>query len=741
MIDLPDKQLLDAAPDAMVVVDDSGVIVLVNRQAESLFRYDRDELVGEPVEILLPERFRGNHPGHREGFTRNPNTRAMGEGRDLFGRRKDGSEFPAEVSLSAVQSEHGVFVASAIRDATAHKLLQHNLTGILERSLNEIYIFDARTLAFLQVNRGARENLGYAMDELREMTPVDIKPEYSAARFKSIISPLSDGSQTKIEFLTVHERKDGSRYPVEVHLQRTMFDTTPVYVAIILDITERERAEKQGRFIETTAEAIYGIDLDGNCTFCNGALVKLLGYDNEQQILGKNIHELAHHTRSDGSPYPVDECPIYRAFHANETSHVDDEVFWRADGTSVSVEYWSYPVIEDGAVTGCVVSVVDITERKAALDLLRNSKALAEEAAATKSRFLAAASHDLRQPLQSLGLYLSVLMREQDPAKQKDIGAKMQMSLETMGELLDALLDISRLDAGTLKPEFRDVPIQDLLGRIYADNIQQAREKGLELKYTSANCIVRSDPALLERIVENFVTNAIRYTEKGQVTIGCECRGDVARIEVTDTGVGMPPEALDRIFEEYYQLDNPVRDRRKGLGLGLSIVKHVARLLDHRLDVSSTPGEGSVFSVEAALGKACGVTEERPAQVEHETGDRGQVVLFIDDDPAIVDATTMLLQAVGMQVHSALNADEALERVDSGIQPDIVVSDYRLPGCNGVELMQKLRGLAGDDLPTIIITGDTSAQEVRDANIHNCTVLHKPVDTDQLIALIESSTA
>lgn len=404
---------------------------------------------------------------------------------------------------------------------------------------------------------------------------------------------------------------------------------------------------------------------------------------------------------------------------------------------------WHSRTLDDsnGQIVGLLCTGYDVTEQVANVSALEVSKKEAESATATKSRFLAAASHDLRQPLQSLGLYLSVMTRQLDLPELQEVSGNMRQSLDTMGELLDALLDISKLDGGSITPEKRNVPIQEILDRIVTDNIQQAQEKGLRLECRGEDCVVHSDPGLLERVIENFVTNAIRYTQSGHVSIDYQRRDDNVRVSVRDTGIGIPEDQVDKIFEEYYQLDNSVRDRRKGLGLGLAIVKHIARLLDHPLDVISIPGEGSTFVVDIPLGTTEVVLDEMPVRSNSKPrGDHEPIVLFVDDDPAIVDAMTMLLNVSGFVVYSALHGDEALAHITNGIQPDIVVSDYRLPGYDGVEVVRRVRRATVSNLPIVLMTGDTSPREVDDANLSNCTVLHKPVDTDRLISLIENLT-
>jgi signal transduction histidine kinase/CheY-like chemotaxis protein len=364
---------------------------------------------------------------------------------------------------------------------------------------------------------------------------------------------------------------------------------------------------------------------------------------------------------------------------------------------------------------------------------------LANQANRGKSRFLAAASHDLRQPLQSTGIYLSVLMSRLNDKDPIEIAEKMRQSLDGMGEILDALLDISKLDSGAVVPEIVAFPIQNLLDRVASSMRPQAEEKGLALNIEASHLVGVSDLALLQRIVENFVSNAVRYTESGEMDVKCRQVDNVLHIDVSDTGPGIPQEAIDSVFEEYFRLENRHRDRSRGLGLGLSVVKHIARLLDHDLDVKSELGRGSVFSV--SLPHGVQAVESVPSPAEEETGasDRCISVLFVDDDPAIVDATMLMMEGAGFAVRTAFSGDEALAHINKGVKPDILVSDFHLPGYNGAEVVRRVRQLTRENLPGLIMTGDTSTDEIQDENLSYCKILQKPVNPDHFIKLIRNT--
>lgn len=491
------------------------------------------------------------------------------------------------------------------------------------------------------------------------------------------------------------------------------------------------------QLVSTLQGIVLLLDTDVRIALCNPYFEHLTGYS-ASEVLGRDWV---------GTFIPEPERPEIREYFYDvlrdgmNDGHVNPIVLKNGEQRLIQ---WHSKTMDDaeGRIVGLLCTGYDVTEQTANARAVIEARNQAERANASKSRFLAAASHDLRQPLQSLGFYLSALTRQFDrpqafdPAQGKDVTRKMRASLDTMGVILDALLDISLLESGSITPKKRNVVLRELLDRVVTNNLPHAEEKSLRLECVADDCVVYTDPGLLERVVDNFVTNAIRYTETGQVRIDCQQADGVARISVSDTGIGLAADEIDRIFEEYYRLDNPVGDRQSGLGLGLAIVKHIGQLLDHPLSVTSTPGQGSTFRVGVTLGTPMEKAEPQvPKPASPRT--RSLVVLFVDDDPAILDAMEMLLDTAGMDARTALNGDAALKHLTDGLRPDIIISDYRLPKYNGVELIKRIRRVTADDLPTILLTGDIYATEIESA-LSNCTVLHKPVDTDQLITLMEN---
>ena len=292
------------------------------------------------------------------------------------------------------------------------------------------------------------------------------------------------------------------------------------------------------------------------------------------------------------------------------------------------------------------------------------------------------------------------------------------------------------LDSGSVAPKRSDFALAAVLDRIAAQSPPARSQKNLRFDCPMTSIFVNSDPALLERIVENLVSNAVRYTTDGSVTIYAEQIGGVVRLSVADTGIGIPKEALDKIFEEYFQYDNPARNIKKGLGLGLAIVKRLSDLLMHPIQVSSVLGEGSIFAVDVPLATAAALTEGSKATATPAQDVRKLAVLFIDDDMAVADSLSMVLRGAGLQAVSASDGDGAVKRCADGFLPDVVLSDYRMPNENGLIVVDRVRRSLGFDVPVIMMTGDTSLRHIQEQNVENLTVVQKPVDPDALIELI-----
>lgn len=493
------RMLLESAPDAMVIVDEVGLIDIVNGQAERMFGYSREELRGQPVELLLPERLREAHREHRSKFGDSPVLRPMGTGLELVGRRKDGSEFPVEISLSPVRTGTTRFVSSVIRDVTRRKRMEREI------------------------------------------------------------------------------------------------------------IAAQEAAE--------------------------------------------------------------------RANKAN-------------------------------------------------------------------SAFLAAASHDLRQPVQALSLLNGALRRTVKDERALEMIEGQERSLTAMTNLLNSLLDISRLDAGTVIPEIEEFPMQRLIDRLSPEFARQAQHKGLEFSSMRCGLTVRSDPNLLSEVIQNLVANAIRYTERGKVVLRCGSNDGYCRVEVEDTGIGISADELQNIFREFHQVKRP-GGSKEGFGLGLAIVRRLADLLEHEIGVDSEPGRGSTFSIRIPVASA-GVaeTEETGADGDADAEPVSGLIILIEDDVNIANAWGHLLEAEGYRVATAASAEEArvlIRHVDE--VPALVISDFHLlDGSTGVEAVTQIRDHFESHIPAFIVTGDTS-KVVRDAHqVDNSTLMNKPVNTARLLAAARLAT-
>jgi signal transduction histidine kinase/ActR/RegA family two-component response regulator len=346
-----------------------------------------------------------------------------------------------------------------------------------------------------------------------------------------------------------------------------------------------------------------------------------------------------------------------------------------------------------------------------------------------KSHFLASASHDLRQPLHALNLFVAQLQTEKKPAERKRLASRIDAAVAAMNELFEALLDMTKLEAGILQANAAEFAMQRLLDRIETTFAALADKKGLSLRVVPCSAWVRSDPILLERILFNLVGNAVRYTARGGVVVGCRRRATQLRIDVCDTGAGIPEDQRQSIFTEFYQLTTPAADRRAGLGLGLAIVDRLGRLLGHPVQLESHLGRGSRFSVSVPLAAELRDTVPLPVALQAADVARGKRVMVIDDDVLVLDGMRGILQSWGCRVHTAASGAAALASVaDGGAPPDLIISDLRLAdGETGIKVIERLREALGAPVPAFLISGDTAPERLREASAGGYHLLQKPV--------------
>jgi PAS domain S-box-containing protein len=504
------------------------------------------------------------------------------------------------------------------------------------------------------------------------------------------------------------------------------------------DVSARERAaaalrgseERFRRIMDTGRDGILMTDAEGRITFANRRVAAMLGYD-ETELTGQHLGRLAH-----DAPLAPDAPDALDGSAAVALRRKDD--------TALLAMQTTYPVHgKDGLHAGTLTIVTDITEfkqreeRVQQLATLAAQKSDAERASAAKSRFMAAVSHDLRQPMHALGLFLDDLKSIALPPQATPLLEHMESALHSTQSLLDSILVISRLESGLIAPNFMAFPLQPVLERLRRAFSAVAQKKNLSLRVVGCNAVVFSDPALLERILANLTSNALRYTDSGGVVLGCRRRGQALQIEVWDTGLGIAPEHQEAIFREFFRIER-ADDNRGGLGLGLAIVQSCTQLLGYTVGLTSVPGRGSRFSLQVPLGQMpAHALAEPDLMAEDDSGPAtfaGLRVVLVDDDAVILERTARLLERWGCQVIMAASGPqaEALLARESA-SPDLIISDLRLDhGELGTEVIQRLRARLRPNLPALLLTGDTSLQTARDVRRSGLTLLYKPVPPAKL---------
>jgi signal transduction histidine kinase/CheY-like chemotaxis protein len=369
---------------------------------------------------------------------------------------------------------------------------------------------------------------------------------------------------------------------------------------------------------------------------------------------------------------------------------------------------------------------------------LQNAKIDAERANKAKSLFLASASHDLRQPLNAMQMYIAAL---QSKVKDKEIMRIIEdinsVSIST-ARLLNALLDVSELEVGAIKPRFESFSVNNMLISIFQSFLPLAKDKGLNFRVVPSSLYVRSDPALLERILGNFMSNAIRYTNKGSVLIGCRKRGDKVVIEVWDTGCGISDDQMSLIYEDFYQIENKERDRGKGLGLGLALAKRLSESLEHKIVSKSTFGSGSCFSVLVNIGEKT-VDENQDESFMNIMNLSGANILLVEDDMDVLKATKQLLESWGCKVKTARNKDEVMNLIKENPydNPDIILADNRLPGdASGIDITYLIQEKLQVSIPCVIMTGDVERNHVQSIIDQGFPVLLKPIQPAKFRAML-----
>jgi len=690
----------------------------------------------------------------------------------------------ARLVLTSALTGSGLHIeqVASLLDQTAQKLkFRHGLLQSALENLSEGISVVDRDLRLVAWNRAYMELFDYPDGLVRIGRSIRDLLEFNARR-----GMMGDGDVDELVERRLHWMRQGSPHFFERHTgdgRVIEIRGNPMpgggFVTSFTDVTDRERAEEALRESERTIRfytdnvpaLLAYVDRDLCFRFTNRAYENMLGLE-RSELIGRQLHEVFdQHEMLRRSPY-------LEGALAGERQDFELELRDAGNRQRYAVATYIPQFSRRGEVLGFFTLLQDITERRRAElklqeakdqlerrvvertreltelnrelsqenrvrsrveEALRLAKREADEANQSKTRFLAAASHDLLQPLNAARLFVSALEQQSGlDAQQRHLVDRLDGSIRSAEELLSALLDVSRLDAGAMPTDVREFAIGELLDTLHAEFSPVAAERGLRFDRVDCSARVVSDPKLLRRVLQNLLSNALRYTRSGRVVIGCRRRQGQLLVQVLDTGTGIPADQTELIFREFHRLQESRRSQERGLGLGLAIVDRIARMLDHPISLQSTPGRGTVFGIAVPLasGESVAPSPRRAAKPRiHDLV--GLRVLCIDNEPDILTGMRLLIEPWGCRVSTAGDEAKAVQIIERSGLPDVFLADYHLnESRNGIDLMNRLRARFGSAVPGVLITADQTDVVRNEARANGYRVLHKPLKPAALRALL-----
>jgi len=590
------RDLLESTPDAIVMVNVTGRIVLVNSQAEKVFGYPRNAIVGKPVEMLLPERFRIAHNGHRANYFGQPRTRTMGAGLELYGLRSDGEEFPVEISLSPLETEEGTLVMSAVRDITDRKKAEQKFRGLLE-SAPDAMVIVGRDGRITLVNSQAERLFGYQRAQLlgqpvELLIPEQFRAKHPGHRGRFFVKPQPRAMGAGMELNA--RRQDGSEFPVEISLSPLETEDGTLVMSAIRDISDRKQAERKFRdLLEAAPDAMVIVNRSGEIVLVNTQAERLFGYP-RAELLGLAVEMLVPPRYRD--KHPGHRTNFFSQPRLRSMGEGQELYGLRKDGSEFPVEISLSPLqTEEGLFVSSAIR--DATERR------RYEQAL-HEANRLKSEFLANMSHELRTPLNGIIGFSEFLIDEKPGllnAKQKEYLGDVLNSGRHLLQLINDVLDLSKVEAGKMEFYPEDFPPAKAIEEVCAVISPLAKQKGITLRREIAATLssITLDRQKFAQVLYNLLSNAVKFTDEGgTVHIIADCDDSARlRLRVRDTGIGISPGDFPKLFVEFQQLDASATRRFGGTGLGLALTKKIIEFQNGSITVESGVGQGSTFTV------------------------------------------------------------------------------------------------------------------------------------------------